>query len=286
MKKRSYDLIGDVHGQAPELIRLLEKLSYKQIDGVWQHVDRKVVFLGDFIDRGIHQKAVIDIVRPMVEQGYALSVMGNHEYNAIAYSTKNVDGEYLRSHNNKNTKQHKAFVSAYRNDVTKYKEVIEWFKTLPLWLDVGGFRAVHACWDTDAVKLIQENQHGSNILSDELLFESSKKGTWQHKAVETLLKGKKVALPNGFNFNDTDGNFRKHIRIKWWGKSMRTYQDYFIGPDDVKANLPLENIDSNCLVNYDQNEKPLFIGHYWLNDATTRLASNIVCVDYSAANED
>ena len=137
MKKRSYDLIGDVHGQAPELIRLLEKLSYKQIDGVWQHVDRKVVFLGDFIDRGIHQKAVIDIVRPMVEQGYALSVMGNHEYNAIAYSTKNVDGEYLRSHNNKNTKQHKAFVSAYRNDVTKYKEVIEWFKTLPLWLDVG-----------------------------------------------------------------------------------------------------------------------------------------------------
>ena len=286
MKKRSYDLIGDVHGQAPELIRLLEKLSYKQVDGVWQHVDRKVVFLGDFIDRGIHQKAVIDIVQPMVEQGYAISVMGNHEYNAIAYSTKNTNGEYLRSHSSKNTKQHKAFINAYKNDVVKYKAVVEWFKTLPLWLDIDGFRAVHACWDANSIKLIKESQDGSNLLSDNLLCESSKKGTWQHNTIEILLKGKKIALPNGFGFNDADGNFRKDIRIKWWGKSMRTYQDYFIGSDDIKASLPIENISSACLVNYDSGEKPLFIGHYWLNDTTTQLASNIACVEYSAANED
>ena len=33
MKKQSYDLIGDIHGQAPELLRLLEKLSYRKING-------------------------------------------------------------------------------------------------------------------------------------------------------------------------------------------------------------------------------------------------------------
>jgi len=66
MKKQSYDLIGDIHGQAPELVRLLEKLSYLNVDGVWQHTERKVIFLGDFVDRGDYQREVIDIVRPMV----------------------------------------------------------------------------------------------------------------------------------------------------------------------------------------------------------------------------
>ena len=40
----------------------------------------------------------------MVEQGFALSVMGNHEYNAIAYFTKNSNGEFLRPHNQKKSK--------------------------------------------------------------------------------------------------------------------------------------------------------------------------------------
>ena len=39
MKKQSYDLVGDIHGQAPELERLLEKLSYKKVAGVYQHTD-------------------------------------------------------------------------------------------------------------------------------------------------------------------------------------------------------------------------------------------------------
>lgn len=86
---QSFDLIGDIHGQANELIELLEKLSYEEKNNIWQHENRKVIFLGDFIDRGDQQKEVINIVRPMIENGFALSVMGNHEYNAIAYYTEN-----------------------------------------------------------------------------------------------------------------------------------------------------------------------------------------------------
>jgi hypothetical protein len=74
MKKQSYDLMGDIHGQAPELERLLEKLSYKKFDGVWKHTERKMIFLGDFVDRGDYQKEVINIVRPMIEQGHAVVV--------------------------------------------------------------------------------------------------------------------------------------------------------------------------------------------------------------------
>lgn len=60
MKKQSYDLVGDIHSQAPELERLLKKLSYIKVGGVWKHAERKMIFLGDY------QKEVINIVRPMI----------------------------------------------------------------------------------------------------------------------------------------------------------------------------------------------------------------------------
>jgi len=51
-----YDLIGDIHGHADELRALLTKLGYNQLEGSWSHENRKVVFLGDYIDRGPKQK--------------------------------------------------------------------------------------------------------------------------------------------------------------------------------------------------------------------------------------
>ena len=103
----NYDLIGDIHGHSKPLVELLTKLDYQLVDGVYRHSQRQVIFLGDFIDRGPNQREVIDIVRPMIDSGAALSVMGNHEFNAIAYFTPDPDqsGSYLREHTDKNRNQ-------------------------------------------------------------------------------------------------------------------------------------------------------------------------------------
>ena len=100
----SYDIIGDIHGCSKTLEHLLTKLDYsKDADGVFRHPDRRVIFLGDFIDRGPHQREVISIVRPMIDGGSAKSVMGNHEYNAIAYATPDDENDgFLRAHTEKN----------------------------------------------------------------------------------------------------------------------------------------------------------------------------------------
>ena len=105
----NYDLIGDIHGHSEPLVELLEKLDYRLDDGVYRHPERKVIFLGDFIDRGPNQRGVLDIVRPMIDEGAALSVMGNHEFNAIAYFTEDPDvrGRYLRNHSERNSHRHK-----------------------------------------------------------------------------------------------------------------------------------------------------------------------------------
>ena len=82
-----YDLIGDVHGCAQTLERLLDLLGYKKIAGVYRNPNRQAIFLGDIVDRGPRVREALHIVRDMVEQGSAQMILGNHEFNAITYST-------------------------------------------------------------------------------------------------------------------------------------------------------------------------------------------------------
>ncbi len=73
-----FDIIGDIHGCRSELETLLDQLGYEQPDG--RHPQgRKVVFLGDLVDRGPDVPGVLRLVMNMVEAGTALCVPGNHE---------------------------------------------------------------------------------------------------------------------------------------------------------------------------------------------------------------
>ena len=275
-----YDIIGDVHGCSQTLEKLLLKLGYRHdAGGIYRQPNRTVIFLGDFIDRGPYQREVIGIVRPMIESGAAKAVMGNHEYNAIAYATTDENlGNYLRAHTAKNVRQHRAFLDAYDGDPTAYVDVIEWFKTLPLWLDLGDIRIIHACWDKDLISKL-----GSPVLTDELLHASCIKSHWQYKAIETILKGKEIPLPDGHVFHDKDGNPRHDIRVRWWDQSAGTYLQAYMGPESARTQIPDDEIDGDHLIEYSHALPPVFLGHYWLEGTPTLLASNIACTDYSVA---
>ena len=94
---------------------------------------RKIVFVGDFIDRGPDNLGALLIAKATVEAGNGFAVMGNHEYNAIAYHTSKEAGGYFREHSDKNQKQHEAVVK----QLSCYQlcEAIDWFRTLPVALD-------------------------------------------------------------------------------------------------------------------------------------------------------
>lgn len=137
-----YNIIGDIHGHATELKRLLQKLGYEVQQQVWQHPERKVVFLGDFVDRGPEQVETVEIARGMVENGQALAIMGNHELNAVAWATPHPDepGAFLREHRDKNQNQHEAFLGHVGEGSETHHQVLGWFKTLPLFAELDGFR--------------------------------------------------------------------------------------------------------------------------------------------------
>jgi pimeloyl-ACP methyl ester carboxylesterase len=171
-----YDLIGDIHGHADELERLLAVLGYRESSGTYRHPQRRTIFLGDFIDRGPKIRRVLEIVRPMIEEGHALAVMGNHELNALAYHTEDPDspGEHLRPRTPKNVRQHRRTIEQL--SATELESHLNWFQTLPLWLDLDGLRAVHACWDERQMAVIDQAHERHNGITTEFLCSACRKG--------------------------------------------------------------------------------------------------------------
>ena len=77
-----FDIIGDVHGCFDELLELLAALGYEAGGdaGAWHHpAGRKVVFVGDLVDRGPKIPEVVRLVMDSVRTGSALCVPGNHD---------------------------------------------------------------------------------------------------------------------------------------------------------------------------------------------------------------
>jgi len=72
---QGYDLIGDVHGCAQALERLLKAMGYAHSRGCYRHPKRKVIFVGDIVDRGPRIREALHVVKDMVDQGEAEIVL-------------------------------------------------------------------------------------------------------------------------------------------------------------------------------------------------------------------
>ncbi len=282
---KNYDIVGDIHGCADKLEQLLQKMGYDMKGNVYTHPTRKVIFLGDFIDRGAQQKRTLDLVRPMIKNGEALSVMGNHEFNAICYATKNRD-MYVRKHTDKNTHQHEAFLEEFPFGSDEYHDAIEWFKTLPVYLDFDHFGVVHACWHSDSISDLDDGLTKDNRLTDQAILNYKDKKHPHHQAIEILLKGPEFVLPEGISFKDKDGHERKSSRLKWWADPASPLYDQleFGGAELNEAQIQILNQAAKP-DQMDLEDKVIFVGHYWLTGIPEPLSDKVACVDYSVAKD-
>jgi len=281
-----FDIIGDVHGQFDKLVALLTHLGYHDSDGVWRHPDRSVIFVGDLIDRGPKQLATVYLVRRMVEAGSARCVMGNHEFNAIAWATPDPEhpGKFLRDHHKPgNREQHSVFLD--KVECTPHqKEITDWFKTLPLWLDLGGLRVVHACWYQESIDLLQKAMGSKQRLTHEVIEPGSRKGHPIYKAIETVCKGPEVELPAGVSFKDKEGKVRTEVRVRWWQKDLSTYRKAAIGPPGEMKMIPDLPMPAEW-VGHPYSGVPVLFGHYWFTGKPEVISSRFACLDYSAARD-
>jgi len=287
------DVIGDVHGQSEKLVSLLGALGYEERDGGWRHPIRRAAFIGDLIDRGDGQLETLSIVRHMVESGAALAVMGNHEYNAIAFATPDprCSGEYLRRHTPSNEEQHRKFLAAVGAGSAEHDDWIDWFRTLPLWLEVDGLRLVHACWHPDSMARLQDLLTDGRI-GHEGMVATSEKGSEPYEALEVLLKGPEIALPEQWHYIDNGGKSRARARMRWWDPEATTLRRVaHIQSDWTDAGgrplepLPDTPLDGEVAVRPYTDEVPLVFGHYWSRPESKIVTERAICVDLSAVKD-
>lgn len=283
--KMKYDVIGDVHGQAGKLEALLLTMDYLEVDGVWTPpAGHMAVFLGDLIDRGPEQVKVLQMVRKMVEAAHAWCIMGNHELNAIGFTTPSREkpGEFLRKNDQKNRHQHAEFLSQICEGSDLHVSTIEWFKTLPPMIDLGGLRVVHAWWHQPYVDLVKERFWDGDTMNDDFLHESFKKGSPAYEAMEGLAKGQEIDLPPGNFFVDANGSKRKKIRTKWWLDGSGGYQQ--VGMSELGHEMPDMKVPEE-FIGGEPEGAPVMVGHYWFRGEPEVQSPKLAVLDWSAAKE-
>lgn len=282
------DIIPDIHGQAEKLRAALRNLGWRRSGTSWWHPEpgRNIVFLGDFIDRGPENGAVIRMVRELMDAGRARAVMGNHELNALHFHTADPErnGMPLRPHDAKNLSQHASFLKEFPLGAARTQEVLTWMRGLPLFIEEPGFRAVHAAWIDPAVRELRTHTR-YGVLEEDQIIRAARKGDVLHHLAETLAKGPEHPLPAGHSFTDKGGHERRDVRLKWWNGTARTWRDIAMSVPDLMQ-LPVGELPPDLVAAvYPPDDRPVFFGHYWMSGAPVLQAANAVCLDYSAGTD-
>lgn len=118
-----------------------------------------------------------------------------------------------------------------------------------------------------------------------MLIASHTKPSTAYDVINDLLKGKEFDIPEQYAWLDKDGHSRKSNKTKWWvDLRANVYEKWLFNcPPEMKA---LEIDSGSKPYVYPADAPPVFFGHYWMEDEYPVIQEkNIVCLDYSIANE-
>ena len=150
------DIIGDIHGEYDALVALLTHLGY---DENGKHADnRRVVFVGDFVDRGHNSTAVLDLAERWINAGRAVAVLGNHEINLLRNDPKEGSGWFFDEKHQEDTKK---FGDYHRPDQAERENIVKFLSSLPIALERHDLRVIHAAWRSEAVEKIKKLKIGT-----------------------------------------------------------------------------------------------------------------------------
>jgi len=288
----NYVIIGDVHGMLEPLEKLLQKLGFSKKNGIYQHPKYTAIFVGDLVDRGKHQRGVLELVRAMVEYGSAKAILGNHEYYVISfYSINPLTQQSFKKRTPALLDYRRAFMNDYPLESDDANDIIGWMKSLPLFLELDGFRVVHATWDEQRIAQLRHYVGEKGQLSNSDWQEALTQGTTLQKTVTTLLQGVYIPIPVAIAKRNCKKNSSplppseadKHYRLYWWKTHFSTWKHILCAKKYLKRfeDAPLP---ANILTQYqyDEQQPPLFLGHYWFKGKPKLIQKNMACVDYSA----
>lgn len=140
------DIVGDVHGELQALRELLRLLGHAA-DGSHPQ-GRRLVFVGDLVDRGPDSVGVLELVRRQVDRAGARVVLGNHELNLLRGQRKLGNDWFW----DEGSRRDAVFEPYARVPGELRAQWLQWFDGLPLALLRDDLRVVHAAWHADSLR--------------------------------------------------------------------------------------------------------------------------------------
>jgi serine/threonine protein phosphatase 1 len=132
-------VIGDIHGCSMALAKLLNKIKPLEKGD-------KVIFIGDYIDRGPDSKGVIDIVLQLrAEHSRVITLMGNHEWMLLNVLRGKGEKEFLSIGGDATLKSYGIPTGSIKNlaALIPRSHLDFFFELLPYWQDES-YIYVHA----------------------------------------------------------------------------------------------------------------------------------------------
>lgn len=151
-------------------------------------------------------------------------------------------------------------------------------------MEIEGLRVVHAAWDENAIRFVR----GRSFYDPDFLAAAASKGTLEFTAVETLLKGPEIKLPDGQTSVDKDGTERTDMPVAWWqSRKRKRHSKYCDIAVPSAVDMPGMTVPPgvlSSLPSYGRRDPPVIFGHYWFVPSTPQiLERNVTCIDYSLA---
>ena len=206
------DFIGDIHGNYNHLIQLLIKLGYQKSNNLFVHPKRIPVFLGDYINRGPDSLEVLNLISNMQKSGLAYALMGNHEFNFLAYHFKNERGEYFRPNN----ERYYGYIASSKKPIDesgRLDEFINWMTELPLIIKGELFNAVHAQWNKSLeLYLMKFNLKKMDELTMQFIYNNEN----LLNTISDIIRGNEFELTSDFKQRYGLKIQDKKLRFLWW----------------------------------------------------------------------
>jgi len=131
--------IGDIHGMRDELARLLSRMPLQRGD--------RLVFIGDYVDRGKDPKGVVDDLIGLQKQYDCIFLMGNHEAMFLSFlgweGPQYFGSEAFLHNGGETTLASYGYFGADENFALS-PEHERFYKSLRLWHLEGEYAFVHA----------------------------------------------------------------------------------------------------------------------------------------------
>ena len=242
------DIVGDIHGEIDALRSLLDHLGY---DGEGRHPHaRRLIFVGDLTDRGPDSPAVVQLVRRLVESERAQCVLGNHDLNLLLGKRKYDNGWFFGD-----TFQEDGFAVPQVLACDRVRrDVLDFFRTLPLALHRPDLHVVHASWEPTMVDAVRDATCAVEVHDDhyQRIEEARRHAAsdghtmelrhQNENPVKRLTSGPEALAPEPHEI----GGKVKHLqRVSWWNEYTGPYCVF--GHYSIVDGQPRGNAHSFCV---------------------------------------